>query len=71
MGAAVAGTPCIVHPFTDEQHGVARLIDGIDGFVAAYSPRSVLKAIADPPACPQFENGAETVASHVMADLRE
>lgn len=73
MEAAVAGTPCVVYPFTDEQHGVSRRIErlGVRGFQVEHSPRHVVRAVESPPARPRHENGAADVARAVLADLSE
>lgn len=67
--ALVAGTPCINWPFLDCQRGIAREIDeqGIDGIQVGHSLESVLEAVADPPATPDFENGAPVVAEQLRA----
>lgn len=70
MEAAVAGTPCVVWPFTDEQRGVARLLRRTEGFAVVETGRAVTERVTDPPARPQFENGTDTVARLVMADLQ-
>lgn len=70
MEAAVAGTPCVVRPFTDEQRGVARLLRRTDGFTVVHTPPAVRTAVLDPPPRPQFENGTGIVAEYVMNDIR-
>jgi hypothetical protein len=72
MDAAVAGTPCVVHPATDEQEAVADWIDRFDvaGFAVAPEPLDVLEAVASQPTAPDFENGADVVAERVLDDLR-
>jgi len=71
MDAAVAGTPCVVHPATDEQDAVADWINrfDVDGFAVAPEPMDVLEAVADPPDASAYENGASTIADRVLADL--
>jgi hypothetical protein len=71
MDAAVAGTPCVVHPATDEQDAVADWLGrfDVDGFAVAPEPMDVLEAVADPPEAPAYENGASTIAERVLADL--
>jgi len=71
MDAAVAGTPCIVRPATDEQAAVADRIEaaGVDGFAVAADDRAALDAVASPPAAPDYDNGAATVAGAVLDDL--
>lgn len=70
MEAAVARTPCVIFPFTDEQRGVARVIEANTdrGFRVAESPRAVRAAVADPPAPPVAENGTEVVVDRILAD---
>ncbi|WP_255149243.1 glycosyltransferase [Halorarius halobius] len=72
MDAAVAGTPCVVYPATDEQDAVADWLDRFDvtGFTVAEEPLDVLEAVASPPQAPAFENGADAVADRVLDDLR-
>jgi hypothetical protein len=72
MDAAVAGTPCVVHPATDEQAAVADWLERFDvgGFAVAESPLDVLDAVASPPDAPAFPNGAEYIAETVRNDLR-
>ncbi|MDH5019502.1 glycosyltransferase [Halobacterium rubrum] len=69
MEAAVAGTPCVVYPFTSEQRGVARFVEagGEPGFAVAESPESAVRAVEDPPDDPDFENGAPVVAQRIAA----
>lgn len=71
MDAAVAGTPCIITPETDEQEAVADWITRFDvtGFTATDEPADVLDAVANPPAAPDFGNGAELIADTVLTDL--
>ncbi|UPM42616.1 glycosyltransferase [Halocatena salina] len=69
MEAAVAGTPCVVRPFTDEQRGVTRLLKGTDGFAVAETSREVTECVVNPPPLPEFENGTEIIADRVMAEI--
>jgi UDP:flavonoid glycosyltransferase YjiC (YdhE family) len=71
MEAAVAGTPCIVYPFTDEQHGVSRVIErtGLAGFQVEHSPSHVVRAVSQPLKRPMYENGAGRVAATVLAAI--
>jgi len=73
MDAAVAGTPCVVHPATDEQDAVAEWLERFDvtGFAVAPDPIDVLDAVADPPEPPAFENGATFIAERVVGDLTD
>jgi hypothetical protein len=73
MDAAVAGTPCVVHPATDEQRAVADWLERFDarGFTVASDPIDVLDAVADPPGSPTFDNGAAVIARRVLTDLRD
>lgn len=70
MEAAVAGTPCIIWPATDEQHGVARKIErtGTRGFQVEHSMPHIVRAVASPPAPPAHDNGIDAVADTVLAD---
>jgi len=72
MEAAVAGTPCVIYPFTSEQRGVARFVErgGAPGFAVAESPREAVEAVEDPPDPPEFANGAPVVADRVADWLR-
>lgn len=71
MEAAVGGTPCIVWPFTDEQHGFTRVIErtGVPGFQVEHSIPHVLRAVRQPPEAPRYENGAAHVADFVRDRL--
>ena len=71
MEAAVAGTPCVVYPFTDEQHGVTRVLErrGVRGFQVEHSIPHVVRAVRHPPRSPEFENGVERVADRVIGEL--
>jgi len=73
MDAAVAGTPCVVHPATDEQRAVADWLERFDvsGFTVAEEPLDVLEAAVDPPEAPAFDNGADYIARSVMTDLTD
>jgi hypothetical protein len=67
MEAAVGGTPCVIWPFTDEQHGFTRFIErsGVPGFQVEHSIPHVLRAVRHPPETPHYENGATRVAAFV------
>jgi UDP:flavonoid glycosyltransferase YjiC (YdhE family) len=71
MEAAVAGTPCIVYPFTDEQHGVSRVIErtGLAGFQVEHSPSHVVRAVDQPLERPAYENGAGRAAATVLSSI--
>ncbi|MFB6072932.1 MAG: glycosyltransferase [Halobacterium sp.] len=71
MEAAVAGTPCVIYPFTSEQRGVARFVErgGEPGFAVAETPDEAVAAVRDPPGDPDFDNGAPVVAERVAADF--
>lgn len=71
MEAAVGGTPCVVWPFTDEQHGFTRVIErtGVPGFQVEHSIPHVLRAVRHPPEIPRYENGAPRVAAFVRDRL--
>jgi len=68
MEAAVAGTPCVVYPFTDEQHGVSRVIErtGLAGFQVEHSIPHVVRAAGQSLSAPRYENGAATAAQAVL-----
>jgi hypothetical protein len=71
MEAAVAGTPCVVYPHTDEQRGVGRVLErnAIQGFHVVDSPRSVVDALSDPTAPVPVDNGAGVAARAVLDRL--
>ena len=71
MEAAVGGTPCVVYPFTDEQHGVTRVLErrGVRGFQVEHSVAHVARAVRHPPREPDYENGIEVVAERVLDEL--
>jgi UDP:flavonoid glycosyltransferase YjiC (YdhE family) len=71
MEAAVAGTPCVVYPFTSEQRGVARFVErgGEPGFAVAETPTDAVAAVENPPDAPAFENGAPVVADRVVDEF--
>jgi hypothetical protein len=68
MEAAAGGTPCVVYPFTDEQHGVTRVLErrGVQGFQVEHSVAHVARAVRHPPDEPDHENGVTAVAHHVL-----
>lgn len=70
MEAAVAGTPCIIWPETNEQVGVARQLIDREGFAVVDTESEVLVALADPPSAPDHANGDAVVAERVVSDLR-
>lgn len=71
MEAAVAGTPCVIRPETDEQKGVCRWLErtGAEGFEVARDVDTLIETAVDPPAGPSYENGAPLVAETVLTDL--
>jgi hypothetical protein len=69
MEAAVAGTACVVRPFTDEQHGVGRLLDRVEGFRVAHSVRGVVRAAASTPDPEPSADASGAVAERVLDDL--
>lgn len=70
MEAAVAGTPCVVLPTTNEQRGVARRLTSVRGFTVADGHDAVVRALDDPPEAPDYTNGVATIAERVLDDLR-
>ncbi|UPM42270.1 glycosyltransferase [Halocatena salina] len=73
MDAAVAGTPCVIHPETTEQQAVAEWIDRSDvtGFTVANDAIDVLTAVQSPPEPPTYANGGSEIATAVIEDLQE
>jgi UDP:flavonoid glycosyltransferase YjiC (YdhE family) len=71
MEAAVAGTPCVLYPFTSEQRGVARFVTegGVSGFAVAETVGEAVGVARDPPAATPMPNGAPVVAESVLGDL--
>jgi len=71
MEAAVAGTPCVLYPFTDEQRGVAGRIAraGLGGFQVATSVEGVRRAVRHPPRAAGYPNGAGRAAELVHEGL--
>lgn len=71
MEAAVGATPCVIWPFTDEQHGFTRVIEraGLRGFQVEHSIPHVVRAVEQPPRSPTYENGAPYVADFVLDRL--
>jgi len=69
MDAAVAGTPCIVHPATDEQRAVADRLADVDGFAVADTRFEIVEAVTSPPDPPSCPNGADRIAAAVVDDL--
>lgn len=67
MEAAVAGTPCIIWPETNEQRGMARMIEekNIPGFTICTSQDAVLSAVTNPPEAVSHKNGVHTIAQTV------
>lgn len=70
MEVAVAGTACVVVPHTNEQRGVARRLDPLDGFTVAADTTDVRAALDDPPGAPTHTNGVPVVAERILDDLR-
>jgi hypothetical protein len=72
MEAAVAGTPCVIWPFTDEQEGVARRIEltGAHGFRVERSLAHTVRGVESPPEAPSYPNGIDRVAEIVLGDER-
>jgi hypothetical protein len=69
MDAAVAGTPCIVSPATDEQRAVADRLADVDGFAVADTRFDIVTAVTSPPDPPSCANGADRIAAAVVDDL--
>lgn len=73
MDAAVAGTPCVVYPATDEQRAVADRLEAadIDGFAVADTRFDIVAAVTSPPDPPSCPNGADRIAAAVVGDLTD
>ena len=71
MDAAVAGTPCVVYPATDEQRAVADRLAEVDGFAVADTRFDIVAAVTSPPDPPSCANGADRIAAAVVDDLTE
>lgn len=73
MEAAVAGTPCVIRPETDEQEGVGRWLErsGTGGFEVVRDLDAIVETALDPPQAPSFENGASAVAETVLGELED
>jgi hypothetical protein len=69
MEAAVAGTPCIVQPSTNEQVGVSRRLADLEGFAVVEGRSEVRAAVESPPSPPDHVNGDAVVAERVLDDL--
>ena len=71
MEAAVAGTPCVMVPRTDEQRGVGRVLSATatEGVAVVGDADGVAAALADPPTASPRENGAERAAERILASL--
>jgi len=69
MEAAVAGTPCVVAPATNEQRGIGRRLASVEGFRVAETTDGIAAAVADPPAAPAFANGIAAIAERVVDDI--
>jgi hypothetical protein len=70
MEAAVAGTPCVVVPHTNEQRGVGRRLDSVEGFAVATHPGAALTALEDPPSARPHTNGVGVIAERILDDLQ-
>lgn len=70
MEAAVAETPCVIWPFTDEQEGVARRIEltGVRGFRIERSLPHTVRGVESPPLAPDQPNGTDRVAEIVLGE---
>jgi UDP:flavonoid glycosyltransferase YjiC (YdhE family) len=71
MEAAVAGTPCVVYPHTDEQRGVGRVLsrNAVEGFHVVDSPDSVVSILDDPAPPEPRDNGAPVAARAILERL--
>ncbi|WP_254839710.1 glycosyltransferase [Natronomonas marina] len=69
MEAAVAETPCVVYPATNEQDGIARRVAPADGFRTATDPAAVETALSEFTTAPEYANGIATIAERLLDDL--
>jgi hypothetical protein len=67
--AAVAGTDCVVAPATNEQRGIARRLDPVEGFAVAESPDDVASALRTVASPPSYANGIAAIAARIVDDL--
>jgi hypothetical protein len=58
----------VVYPFTDEQHGVTRVLErrGVEGFQVEHSVAHVARAVRHPPREPNHDNGVTEIADRVL-----
>lgn len=71
MEAAVAGTPCVVHPATNEQMGVADRLRGVKGFRIVERSEDVLDALRSSVGEPDHTNGDRVVTERILDDLED
>jgi hypothetical protein len=69
MEAAVAGTPCVVAPATNEQRGIARRVRPVEGFDVADTPAGIVRAVDALPTPTATPNGIAAIAERVVDDL--
>jgi len=69
MEAAVAGTPCVVWPATNEQIGVANRLRDLEGFAIVEYSDDVLDALRSPMGSPEHTNGDRVVVQRILGDL--
>jgi hypothetical protein len=69
MEAAVAGTQCVVVPATNEQRGIARRLEPVEGFAVAEAPADIAGAVDEAAVPPSFANGIAAIAERVVDDL--
>jgi UDP:flavonoid glycosyltransferase YjiC (YdhE family) len=69
MEAAVAGTPCVVAPATNEQRGIASRLEPVAGFAVGETPADVTLAVDEVGSPPSFANGVAAIAERVVDDL--
>jgi UDP-N-acetylglucosamine:LPS N-acetylglucosamine transferase len=67
MEASVAGTSCVIVPYTSEQEGIANILDGYRGY-RKYTG-DIREDISQVEVLEPRENGAEDVAEFVSGDL--
>lgn len=70
MEAAVAGTPCVVYPATNEQLGIADRVRDLTGFTVADAPGAVRDVLSEGALeAPEYTNGVSAISERVVDDL--
>lgn len=69
MEAAVAGTPCVFKPVTNEQRGVGNRLEAVDGFEVVDRMGAIPDALSSIGEMDPFVNGAPAIAERILDDL--